>query len=180
MNRIILITGGSRSGKSSYAENRAEHLDNGVKLYIATCPRIDDEINARIDKHIRLRSGKGWRTIEEQRDLTAVLTANSGYNVVLIDCLTLWVNNLLHHSRESGASLSEENVQAECRRLLSACRKHQGIILFVTNEIGSGIIPESAESRFYRDLVGLCNQTIAKDADEVVLVSCGIPIFLKQ
>jgi len=179
MSRIILVTGGSRSGKSSYAQKKAESLE-GSRLFIATCPRIDSEIDSRIEKHINDRQGKGWNTIEEQLNLAEVIRENLECSIVLVDCLTLWINNLMYESKKKQKSFDEVDMIAHCMQILVDARNHFGTIIFVTNEVGSGIVPESSETRLYRDLVGRCNQYIASGADEVVLVSCGIPLTLKS
>lgn len=179
MNRIILVSGGSRSGKSNYAQKKAETFD-GPKLFIATCPRIDSEIDNRIEKHILDRQGKGWDTIEEQLDLARIIRENISSTVILVDCLTLWINNLLYDSNRRKKSVSEEDVVSRCMQILVDARNHHGTVIFVTNEVGSGIVPESPDTRLYRDLVGRCNQFVASRADEVVLVSCGIPLVLKS
>lgn len=179
MATIVLVTGGARSGKSSYAEERAETI-SGNRLYVATCPRIDDEINARIAQHIAARKNKGWHTIEEEVELTRIIQENADADAILIDCLTLWINNLLYQASLQKVRPEEEQISILCRNLMKACLSHTGNIFFVTNEVGSGIVPESPESRLYRDLVGRCNQLIAAQADEVVLVSCGIPLIIKK
>ena len=179
MAKIILVTGGARSGKSSYAQKRAEQLE-GRKLYIATCPRIDPEIDERIDKHISDREDRNWVTIEEEINITDIIKENHSSDIILLDCLTLWVNNLLYSSQQNGQDLTEEMIRSLCDNLLEVSSRHSGTIFFVTNEIGSGIVPENSAARRYRDLVGRCNQTIAHNAYEVVLVSCGIPLTLKS
>lgn len=179
MARVILVTGGSRSGKSSYAQRRAEEAAS-KKLFVATSPNVDAEMNERIEKHKQDRLGKGWDTVEEQVNLTQVIDSNQDYKVILIDCLTLWINNLMFQEEEAQQDIDEKTVEKLCRKLSHCCTSHPGTIFFVTNEVGSGIVPESATTRLYRDLVGRCNQVIAAFADEVILVSCGIPLTLKN
>lgn len=178
MNKIILISGGARSGKSAYAQKRAESLQ-GARVFVATSPRIDAEMDERIDKHIQDRQGKGWQTIEEELDLAGAISSNTQANVILVDCLTLWINNILFKNSEKTSSISEKDIEILCSDVLDRSKNHPGTTIFVTNEVGSGIIPDSAETRLYRDLVGSCNQCFAHDADEVILVSCGIPMFFK-
>lgn len=179
MAEIILVTGGARSGKSSYAQKRAELL-GGRKLFIATCPRIDTEMDDRIERHQRERKGRAWRTVEEQINIAEIIKNNHTSDTILLDCLTLWVNNLLFSAEREGALLNEQRISNICHELIEVSLSHPGTIFFVTNEIGSGIVPENQAARVYRDLVGRCNQTIARKANEVILVSCGIPLTLKS
>jgi len=179
MAEIILITGGSRSGKSAFAQKRAEALP-GPRAFIATCPMIDSEMEERIRKHREARRGKGWETIEETVDLAGVIERARGCRVLLIDCLTLWVNNLLYDAEKEGKRLAEEAVAIRCRELIHACGVFGGTVIFVTNELGMGIIPDSETARHFRDIAGRCNQEIAAAADSVTLVVSGIPLHLKR
>ncbi|MFB3926054.1 MAG: bifunctional adenosylcobinamide kinase/adenosylcobinamide-phosphate guanylyltransferase [Syntrophales bacterium] len=178
MGRIILVTGGSRSGKSSYAQRYAESLP-GPRTYIATSPVIDPEMEARIRKHRLLRSASNWKTVEETIDLAAVVGRCRKENVVLVDCLTLWINNIMHEAHRLGRDLKEEDIERESEILVDTCRTVQPVIIFVANEIGMGIVPDNPVSRLFRDLVGRCNQVVAAAADSVVLVVSGIPLKLK-
>jgi len=184
MARVILVTGGCRSGKSTHAQALAEAL-HGRRAYVATCPVFDDELRNRVQKHREHRRDRGWDTIEEQLDLAGVLAGTPDYDVLLVDCLTLWVSNVLmgaahDGSAESGAPVDEEQIVERCREFLSACRRREGTVIFVTNEVGMGIVPENALARRFRDLMGRCNQIVAAEADEVVLLTCGIPLMLKD
>jgi len=178
-NNIIFISGGSRSGKSRYAEQRAESLA-GKRSYIATCPIIDAEMDGRIALHQQRREGKGWLTVEEPLDLAQALTDTADSAVVLVDCLTLWINNLLYEADCQDQTLTEDHIVRSCQQVIEACMAGNRTIIFVTNELGMGIVPADAISRLYRDLVGRCNQTLAAQADEVVLMVSGLPLFLKE
>lgn len=178
MSKIILITGGSRSGKSAYAQQMAEE-DSNSRVFIATCPKIDGEMDERIAKHRWERHGKGWTTVEEEVEISSIINKHHQIKTVLVDCLTLWINNLIYQQKQEKTKVTEEHIVTLCHDLLTVSRHHPGTIFFVTNEVGSGIVPESSVTRHFRDLVGKCNQVMAKGADEVILVSCGIPLFLK-
>lgn len=178
MAKLVLVTGGSRSGKSSHAQRLAEEMD-GPRAFLATCPVVDDEIAERIRKHQDARSEANWDTIEETTDLAEALRKACEYKVVLIDCLTLWINNLMYDSECSGEVITEDDVVRKCEKVLDACSGLSGTVIFVTNEVGMGIVPGDPLSRRYRDLVGRCNQVIASAADSVTLVTCGIPMDLK-
>lgn len=179
MAKIILVTGGARSGKSRYSQQRAENLGQN-KVYIATCPVIDSEMDERVAKHKHEREGKNWQTVEEETELGSAIERNFHHDVILVDCLTLWINNLLYNTQILKEEISESEIEARCSNIIQISKQHPGTIFFVTNEIGSGIVPDNEAARFYRDLVGRCNQCIAAAADEVVFISCGIPLILKS
>lgn len=178
MGKITLITGGSRSGKSAFAQKRAEQ-EGGAKLFIATCPVTDEEMAARIERHIVDRQAAGWETVEEEADVAGQLGNSHDYTVILVDCLTLWVNNLMYLAGQENITLDEDGVTEKAAEIIQEARKHPGRIILVTNEVGLGIVPENEIARRYRDLVGRCNQQIAAAADDVYLVSCGIPLQIK-
>ena len=179
MARVILITGGCRSGKSRHAMTLAESL-GGRRAYVATCPVMEDaEMGERIARHQRERAHRGWETIEEAAELAGALREARGFEVVLVDCVTLWVNNLMYGAEERGEGFDEDAMERRCEEVLGASREREGTVIFVTNEVGMGIVPENALARRFRDLVGRCNQVIAAGADAVTLVSCGIPLQLK-
>jgi len=175
MAEIILITGGSRSGKSAYAQRLGEELSR-PRVFVATAPRVDTEMCERIQLHQKAREGKGWETVEEQTDLTSALATRTDAQVVLVDCLTLWVNNLMYQADEQ---FGETEMQLACSNAIKAAQDRAGTVLFVTNEVGMGIVPEYPASRKYRDLVGRCNQVVASAADRVVLMVSGIRVRVK-
>jgi adenosylcobinamide kinase/adenosylcobinamide-phosphate guanylyltransferase len=177
--KIALITGGCRSGKSAYAQELAERISPS-RLYVATCPVTDDEIGRRIEAHRQARRDRGWETVETELDLAGVLRRHAGQGVVLIDCVTLWVNNRLYHADREGCGLDESAIAGDCREMLEAAKCRRGSTVLVTNEVGLGIVPENAQARRYRDLVGRANQVIAAAADTVTLMVCGIPFCLKK
>jgi adenosylcobinamide kinase / adenosylcobinamide-phosphate guanylyltransferase len=178
MARIALVTGGCRSGKSAYAQQMAEALPP-TRLYVATSPVTDDEMRGRIEEHRQARCGRGWQTIEEQADLAGVLSRQGHHSVLLVDCITLWINNLLYAAQQEGHEIHEAEMADTCDRMLQSGRDCRATVIFVTNEVGLGVVPENALARRYRDLVGRTNQMIAARADSVTLMSCGIPWHLK-
>lgn len=177
MHKLILVTGGARSGKSRYAQKRAEEMV-GSKCFLATCPPIDPEMDERIVNHKKDRLGKGWDTVEEQLDIAGTLKRLE-YSVVLVDCLTLWVNNILYSYEKKQEICGEQEITRRCEQLIEAVTESDARVILVTNEVGMSIVPNNASARLFRDLVGRCNQVIAAAADEVILVSCGIPLQIK-
>jgi len=180
LSKIILITGGARSGKSSYALDVCENISEN-RLFIATCPTIDSEMTDRVIRHQKEREGRGWETLECPVDLeTAFKEKAHRFNVVLLDCITLWVNNVLYSYEQKNMVLTDFVIKDQANAWLTAAQAIDSTIVCVTNEVGLGIVPENAIARKYRDLVGTVNQTIGKMADEVALVSCGVPLYLKK
>ncbi len=165
---VTLVLGGARSGKSRYAES----LVTGFAppwLYVATAEARDDEMAARIAAH-RARRGPGWRTVEAPRDLADALAAVPVGNAVLVDCLTLWLTNLM---------LNDADVAAEALRLDGVLARARMPIVLVSNEVGAGIVPDNALARTFRDAQGRLNQQIAARADRVVLMVAGLPLVVK-
>lgn len=178
MATIALVTGGCRSGKSAYALAMGESLSPS-RAYIATSPVTDPEMQRRIEAHQKARSQRGWVTIEEQLDLAGVLRRQTDYNVLVVDCVTLWINNLMHQAGPQPSFPMETDIEQKCREIIDAGRGCRGTVIFVTNEVGLGIVPEAALARHYRDLLGRANQVLAASADTVILMVCGIPWPLK-
>jgi adenosylcobinamide kinase/adenosylcobinamide-phosphate guanylyltransferase len=178
MAEIVLVTGGCRSGKSAYALSAAGTLP-GPRAFVATCPPSDEEMCRRIERHRQARQGHGWVTIEEQTDLAGVFRGQVEFAVYLVDCVTLWVSNLMDEARHERRELAEPEVAARCEAMLDAARACRANVWLVTNEVGMGIVPENPPARRYRDLVGRANAAIAAEADRVTLVCCGIPLHLK-
>lgn len=178
MARITLITGGSRSGKSAFAQKLAEE-QSGSRLFVATCPVTDKEMEVRILRHIQDRQKGYWDTVEEPVDLVRQLHDAGRYDTVLVDCLTLWVNNLMFEASAKGQELYEEQVSEKTKMMIKSAQKHPGEVILVTNEVGLGIVPDNKLARVYRDLIGRCNQCVGLAADRVFLVTCGIPLQIK-
>jgi adenosylcobinamide kinase / adenosylcobinamide-phosphate guanylyltransferase len=170
--QVVLITGGARSGKSSYAEERARAA-GARRLYLATAEAKDEEMALRIAEH-RKRRGEEWITIEEPFELTNQLLKYRGrIDCALVDCLTLWLSNLLLRQDEKAAMKKID----ELVDTLTLLDFH---VFFVTNEVGSAVVPDNALARSYRDLVGWANQRIAEAADEVVLMVAGLAMAVKR
>jgi adenosylcobinamide kinase/adenosylcobinamide-phosphate guanylyltransferase len=179
MSRIVLVTGGARSGKSAWAQRVAEEW-NPKRVYIATSTPCDDEMRARIERHRQMRARRGWSTIEEPLALADALErAARDYPVALADCLTIWISNRMCQTGQAGHSLTEQAVIEDCLRVIDAARRLSTGAVFVSGEAGLGIVPENAVARRFRDLLGVCNQTIAGCADEVTLLVCGQPLRIK-
>ncbi len=176
---ITLITGGARSGKSDYALSRAASFAGDNKYFLAACPPLDAELRDRIEKHRQERAGLGFITIEEEVELARVLAGLPPESLVLLDCLTIWISNLLFMAEQEGGTVSEEMIVRETGRLIEAARVKRLELICVSNEVGMGLVPVGSTSRLYRDLVGRCNRLMAEQAQRVILVSCGLPILLK-
>lgn len=164
----ILVTGGARSGKTGLAERLALRLGRGP-VYIATAEARDAEMADRIAAH-RAGRGDGWRTLEAPLALAAALDDSDGAGPRLVDCLTLWLSNLV---------LGGRDWHAEAEALADTLARQRAPVVLVTNEVGAGIVPENALARQFRDAAGWLNQRIAAEADEVWLSVAGCPLRLK-
>jgi adenosylcobinamide kinase/adenosylcobinamide-phosphate guanylyltransferase len=173
LKKIIFVIGGCRSGKSTYALQTAEKVPAERKIYIATCVPQDAEMKKRVAMHQTARS-ESWTTVAEPLKLPEAILQNSRRaDVMLIDCLTLWVNNLLMESDD------EKQIEETICRLIDTLDKATGHIFIVSNEVGTGIVPENRLARQYRDIIGLANQAVAKTANKVIWMVAGIPVTVK-
>lgn len=181
MGKIVLITGGARSGKSTFAEQYAAKLSDKV-AYIATSQILDKEMDYRVKLH-KKRRPENWTTLEApfnaHRALAKALTT---HKVVLFDCLTLYLSNYLCDPVNTNFTIDEftQGYKKLLKKLIEVAEISQGTVIFVTNEVGAGIVPESSLARKYRDLAGIGNQMMAAAAREVYLVVAGIPMVLKK
>ena len=170
--RLILIGGGARSGKSRFAVTRAQALGDR-RLFVATAERSDEEMSDRIARHRADRDGSGFDTLEEPRALPEALNAERDHDVILVDCLTIWISNLL----VGGATA--DTVQDRIGALLAVLARRRSHIVIVSNEVGMGLVPETPLGRLFRDLTGLAHQRLAAVADELYLAAMGVLLRLR-
>lgn len=166
--KIVLVTGGARSGKSRFAESETLKFAPQA-TYIATAQPFDAEMEARIAAH-QSRRGPEWTTLNAPLDLCGALARSDGAAPRLVDCLTLWLTNLM---------LGGQNWEGEVARLVETLAAQASPVVLVTNEVGAGIVPENALARAFRDAAGIANQRVAGVADAVFFVTCGLPLRLK-
>ena len=163
---VSLVLGGARSGKSAYAEKLIRALP-APWIYCATAQALDDEMRDRIAHH-QARRAEGWITLETPLDLAEGLASHR--HPILVDCLTLWLTNVM---------LAGRDVSAETAKLLAAANETEAPIVFVSNEVGLGIVPDNSLAREFRDHAGRLNQEVAKIAGHVVFIAAGLPLVLK-
>jgi adenosylcobinamide kinase/adenosylcobinamide-phosphate guanylyltransferase len=166
---VTLVLGGARSGKSRYAEALIAKSPKPW-VYVATAEARDDEMAERIAAH-RARRAEGWQTIEAPHDLPDAVRQAPANAAVLVDCLTLWLSNLMEGSFD---------IDAQTARLQEALAARTGPTVLVSNEVGLGIVPDNALTRRFRDLQGVLNQRMAAEAQRVVMMVAGIPIAVKS
>ncbi|PKN81123.1 MAG: bifunctional adenosylcobinamide kinase/adenosylcobinamide-phosphate guanylyltransferase [Chloroflexi bacterium HGW-Chloroflexi-9] len=181
MGQIDFVTGGARSGKSTYAERLAARTGLPV-TYLATMEAGDDELRIRVERH-RAQRPSTWRTVEAPRALAETIAAAPDGDAALVDCLSLWVANHLFDlggDSPSGEAVEalEHALDAQTSAVLEAARRRGGPVIFVTNEVGSAIVPEFALGRIYRDLLGRVNQQVARAADRAWLLVAGRALAL--
>lgn len=172
MSEFIFITGGARSGKSNLAVRLAKET-KGKVCFIATCLPQDGEMRERVRRH-KLSRPKSWKTIEEPLDLAgAVKTASEVSSCVIIDCLTLWISNLVL----SGAA--DKDIRRYSLEAIQSVKKSKVNAIVISNEVGSGIVPDNQMARGFRDIAGEVNQAFAGSCDKAYFVVSGLPILLK-
>jgi adenosylcobinamide kinase/adenosylcobinamide-phosphate guanylyltransferase len=178
--KSILITGGARSGKSTYAQELARKSSLPV-LFVATAEAGDEDMKKRIEAHRKSRPA-WWQTLEVTSGLGQKIAENTGRaGIVIIDCITLLVNNIfMQYDETSDADQVEMAVVAEIEGLIECMENSRTRFIIVTNEVGLGIVPADRVSRIYRDTLGKANQMLAAQADEVYLMVAGIPVVVKQ
>ena len=170
--KLIFVTGGCRSGKSQFALDYANrHFHK--KLYLATCEALDEEMAKRIEDH-RKKRGLDWQTVEEPFKIAEAIEQHEhDVEVILLDCITLWLSNLLMREK------SDREIMNEVSTLVDTVKQCQTSFIFVSNEVGMGLVPVEPLGRRFRDLSGMANQKIAEVAQTAVFMVSGIPIFLK-
>jgi adenosylcobinamide kinase/adenosylcobinamide-phosphate guanylyltransferase len=178
-NMLVLITGGSRSGKSNFALERAVRF-GGARVFLATAQAVDNEMKQRIEAH-RMTRPAGWSVVEEPNDvvnaLRTVLERNGPTaGVVIVDCVTLWISNLILENEAFG----EADAAAKALELAHVANGSPAGVIVVTNEVGSGIVPDNVLARQFRDCAGRANQVLAREAAEVHLCVSGIAVAIKK
>jgi len=173
MKKFVFILGGARSGKSRYAVDLAKK-NKGKTVFIATAACLDAEMKERIRLH-KISRPSSWKVIEEPKDISSVLcTLGKPYSTALVDCLGLWVSNLLMDE------IKDRAIKKRIKELISAIFKTRvSTVIVVSNEVGGGVVPGDPLSRRFRDLVGLANQSATEKADEVIFMQAGIPVKIK-
>lgn len=177
--KLIFITGGARSGKSSFAEKIAAETDKEI-AYIATAQPLDDEMKIRIKKHKEKRP-VNWETFEEPIEVSELVNRiGVKKKVILIDCLTLLTSNLLLRKENKVGDFEwQEEVLLEIKKLAVNSYKVPAQVIIVSNEVGMGLVPDNPTGRYYRDILGIANKIIANKADEVFMIVSGIPLKIK-
>ena len=172
MKETIFVIGGCRSGKSSHALHLAEQIP-GQKIFIATCMPQDKEMEQRVLHHQQQRSS-AWETIEVPFFLPEAIHKNgTDGHVILVDCLTLWINNLILDNDKP------ENIDNHIQKLTQSIEKAECPVILVSNEVGTGIVPENELARLFRDITGFANQKVAACVDQVIWMVAGIPVKIK-
>ncbi|MDD2388514.1 MAG: bifunctional adenosylcobinamide kinase/adenosylcobinamide-phosphate guanylyltransferase [Desulfobacterales bacterium] len=173
MKDIIFVIGGCRSGKSRHALELAEQISADQRCYVATCVPHDDEMKQRVTRHQQERSNS-WITVEEPVRLPEIIgTHGHPGNLLLIDCLTLWISNLMMETRDL------DEIMIRIDRLTKALDQARCPVILVSNEVGAGIVPENPLARLFRDAAGFTNQKVAACADRVIWTVAGIPVKIK-
>lgn len=171
--KVTFVIGGCRSGKSGWALERADEIQGNRKIYVATSVPTDPEMQARVSSH-QAERGENWLTVEEPLNIhETIANCSKTADVILIDCLTLWVSNLMADSRD------EIQIKESADLLIKALDACRCPVFLVSNEVGMGIVPENALARKFRDLAGFVNQQVAKAADRVVMTVAGIAVTIK-
>lgn len=180
LGEIFLVTGGARSGKSAFAEKLALKLGNGRAAYIATAQIFDAEMARRVKIH-QARRGKEWTTFEAPFGADKIiLSAAKNFRAILFDCVTIYLSNFLCTADLNDEEKIYSDFQTLMKNLIDAAKISDSKIIFVSNEVGAGIVPENKLARIFRDLSGWANQLLAAQSEKVFLTVAGLPIDLKK
>ena len=180
MGKIILVTGGARSGKSSFAEKLALKIGDGRAAYVATAQIFDDEMKFRVEVH-KSRRGENWRTFEAPFAAEEKISeAAETFDAILFDCVTLYVSNFLCTAETDDEKFLYDKLRGLIQKLIDAAKISEATTIFVSNEVGAGIVPENKLARRFRDLSGLANQMLAAEAEKVFLTVAGLAVDVKK
>ena len=180
MGKIILVTGGARSGKSQFAEKLALKIGGGRAAYIATAQIFDDEMAYRVRLH-KERRGKNWLTFESPFNADKTITfAAKNFDVILFDCVTIYLSNFLCNANLDDEEKVFSDFKNLIENLISVAKNTSATVIFVSNEVGAGIVPENKLARKFRDLAGLANQMLANEAEKVFLTVAGLAVDVKK
>ena len=180
MGKIILVTGGARSGKSSFAEKLALKLGGGRAAYIATAQVLDEEMSFRVKLH-QSRRGTNWQTFEAPFNAgKKIFEAAETFDAILFDCVTMYVSNFLCSSAVINEKFLYDELGGLIQKLIDAAKSSDATTIFVTNEVGYGIVPENKLARRFRDLAGIANQMLAAEAEKVFLTVAGLAVDVKK
>ena len=180
MGKIILVTGGARSGKSSFAEQLALKIGGGRAAYIATAQIFDDEMNFRVKLH-RERRGDVWTTFEAPTAAhEKISVAAENFGAILFDCVTLYISNFICAANLDDEKILYDELRGLIQKLIDAAKNSDATVIFVTNEVGAGIVPENKLARHFRDLAGLANQMLAAQSNKVFLTVAGLAVDIKK
>jgi adenosylcobinamide kinase/adenosylcobinamide-phosphate guanylyltransferase len=178
--KVTLVTGGARSGKSTYAQEMAMKAGLPV-LFVATAEAGDEDMRKRIEEHKKSRPAD-WVTLEATSNIGNRIAENIGKaRLVIIDCLTLLINNIfMQYDETTDTDIAEKGVMTEIEELIDCMERTEADFVIVTNETGLGIVPADRVSRLYRDMLGRANQRLAQHADDVYMLIAGIPVAIKK
>lgn len=180
MGKIILVMGGARSGKSSFAEKLALKIGGGRAAYIATAQLFDDEMKFRVEVH-KSRRGENWKTFDAPFNAEEkILEAGKNFDAILFDCVTIYVSNFLCAADLDDEKFLYDKLRGLIQKLIDAAKKSDATTIFVTNEVGFGIVPENRLARRFRDLAGLANQMLAAQSEKVFLTVAGVAVDVKK
>ena len=180
MGKIILVTGGARSGKSKFAESLALKIGDGKAAYIATAQIFDDEMSHRVKLHQERRK-ENWTTYEAPFDAYKIIsTAAEKFNTILFDCVTIYLSNFICAANLDNVEKIYRDAEDLIQRLIDAAKNSNATIIFVSNEVGAGIVPENKLARIFRDIAGLANQHIAANSEKVFLTVAGLAVDIKS